>query len=123
MIDSNSVIYFLDGILPPKGMEFMKSIVDSRPQMSVMTEIEVLGFNIDTASRDLFDYLFEVSTVFDLSRPIVEQTILLRKSQKIKLPDAIIAATALVHDLTLITRNTGDFGKIAGLKTIDPHLM
>lgn len=122
-MDSNSVIYFLDGILPPKGMEFMRSIVDSRPQVSVMTEIEVLGFNIDAASRDIFDYFFEVTSVFDLSRPIVDQTISLRKTHKIKLPDAIIAATALVHGLTLITRDTGGFEKIAGLKTVDPHLM
>ena len=35
--------------------------------------------------------------------------------------DTVIAATALVHHLTLITRNASDFSKITGLKTIDPH--
>ncbi len=59
--------------------------------------------------------------MLELDRDIIERTILLRKAQKIKLPDAIIAATALVHNLTLITRNTGDFSKITGLKIIDPH--
>jgi predicted nucleic acid-binding protein len=37
-----------------------------------------------------------------------------------KLPDAIIAATALVYDLTLITRNTSDFKNMEGLKVINP---
>jgi toxin FitB len=60
---------------------------------------------------------------FQLPRPIVEQTILLRKKHKIKTPDAIIAATALVHDLTIITRNSGDFEKIEGLKTVNPYLV
>lgn len=40
---------------------------------------------------------------------------------KTKLPDAIIAATALVYDLILITRNTADFKSIDGLKVVDPH--
>jgi predicted nucleic acid-binding protein len=38
-----------------------------------------------------------------------------------KLPDAIIAATALVYDLTLISRNAADFKNIQGLKAVDPH--
>lgn len=52
---------------------------------------------------------------------IVNKTISIRKSNKIKLPDAIIAATALVYDLTLISRNTSDFKNIAGLQSIHPH--
>ena len=61
------------------------------------------------------------STVIDLSDDIVSKTIEIRKTKKIKLPDAIIAATALVYDLVLISRNTSDFTNIDGLKVIDPH--
>ena len=52
---------------------------------------------------------------------IIEQTILLRRNTKMKTPDAIIAATALVYDLTLITHNTSDFKNIQGLHIIDPY--
>ena len=38
-----------------------------------------------------------------------------------KLPDAIIAATALTHGFTIVTRNTDDFKTIVGLPTINPH--
>lgn len=44
-----------------------------------------------------------------------EKTILVRKKQKVKLPDAIIAATAMTRDLSLITADTGFF-KLEGLQ-------
>lgn len=43
----------------------------------------------------------------------------MRRKYKTKLPDAIIAATALVHNLTIISRNTADFKNIEGLKVLD----
>lgn len=61
------------------------------------------------------------ATVIELEQAIKIKTAELRKAHKIKLPDAIIAATALVHNLTLITRNTTDFNNIKNFKTINPH--
>ncbi|MBC7411938.1 MAG: PIN domain-containing protein, partial [Bacteroidia bacterium] len=60
------------------------------------------------------------STIMEMSNDVVNKTIALRKRHKIKLPDAIIAATAIVYDFTLIT---GDiyFKNITELNTIDPH--
>ncbi len=37
------------------------------------------------------------------------------------LGDSVVAATALVHDLTLATRNARDFAGIAGLRVVDPY--
>ena len=51
---------------------------------------------------------------------IVEKTIDVRRLYKIKLPDAIIAATVLTNNFTLITGNTKDFKNIKGLKVIHP---
>jgi toxin FitB len=58
--------------------------------------------------------------VIGLNDDIVDKTIAIRKTQRIKLPDAIVAATALVYALILVTRNTLDFKNIRGLKLIDP---
>ena len=44
----------------------------------------------------------------------------IRKKHRIKLPDAIIAATALVYELTLVSRNVSDFRNIEGLELINP---
>ena len=61
------------------------------------------------------------ATVYPLIPAIVDQTIILRQSNRIKIPDAIIAATALVHNLTLLTRNTADFKQILGLRLSNPY--
>jgi predicted nucleic acid-binding protein len=63
----------------------------------------------------------DYSDIISLTEDIVEQTISLKKSIKIKTPDAIIAATALVNNYTLITNNTADFKRIQGLKLFNPY--
>ena len=61
------------------------------------------------------------STVLDLSSNVVDASIEVRKNNKNKLPDAIIAATALVYDLVIISRNVSDFKNITGIQVIDPY--
>lgn len=61
--------------------------------------------------------------VIELEQPIKLKTADIRKVHRIKLPDAIIAATAIVYDLTLISRNVVDFSNINGLKIINPWEM
>jgi predicted nucleic acid-binding protein len=56
-----------------------------------------------------------------LTDEIIDTTIEVRKNHKIKLPDAIIAASALVNRLTLISRNTKDFQNIGGLNCVNPY--
>lgn len=58
--------------------------------------------------------------VIELEQAIKLKTADIRKQHKIKLPDAIIAATAVIYDLTLISHNTKDFQDIAGMATYNP---
>ena len=59
--------------------------------------------------------------VIELEPSIKLKTAEIRQQYKIKLPDAIIAATALVYGLVLITRNTKDFGLVPELQVFDPY--
>lgn len=112
-MDSNAVIDYLGSKLPQAGKLFMNEVVDAIPNVSIITKIEVLGFNAPIQDYQLLVEFFEDAVIFELIPEIVEQAIVLRKAHKIKLGDSIIAATALVYDLTLITRNTHDFKHIA----------
>lgn len=121
LIDTNSVIDYLGSKLPASGMDFMNTVIDAVPNVSVVTKIEVLGFNApEQHYKTLSDFIND-ATVLDLTNNVVEASIDIRKKHKTKLPDAIIAATAIVYDLILISRNISDFNNIQGLQVIDPH--
>ena len=92
--------------------------------MSVISRIELLGFSFPESDDEVKAKKFiEDSSVLPLTDAVADQAIAIRKLHKIKLGDTLIAATALVNDLVLITRNEADFKNIAGLMVINPFLV
>ena len=122
VIDSNAVIDYLSGEIPQNGMAFLNTVINDTPVISVMTEIEILGFNNPPEIEYLLNQFIDDSLVVNLDDAVIKTTIEIRKKHKVKTPDAIIAATAMVLDYTLITRNVSDFKKL-GVKVIDPWLI
>lgn len=121
LLDSNILIYYLDNQVPADSMATMDQIVREGGQLSVISQIEVPGWNAPNEnSAQKAEIFVENSAIFPLNEAVVHKTISLRKTYRIKLPDAIIAATALVHGFTLVSRNEADFGKIAGLLFWNP---
>lgn len=113
LIDTNTTIQYIAESLPNKALSFLDKLIDDRFYISVVNKIELLGFNGISENEELkFKEFINAAFILDLEREIVENTIDLRKSYKIKLPDAIIASSAIVNDLTLLSRNTKDFDKI-----------
>ena len=121
LIDTNAVIDYLGEKLPASGMEFMNGIIDAVPMVSVVTKIEVLGFNAPAEHYQLLKDFMDDATLFALNDEVIDASIEVRKNHKTKLPDAIIAATALVKGLTIISRNTKDFQHIEGLDCVNPY--
>ena len=107
---------------PDKGKQWLDPIIDEEINVSVITQIEVLSFDPDKDDNYpvLVDF-FETASIFDLTGDVVRKTIYIRQKQKIKLPDAVIAATALCNGFTLVSRNTKDFKSIKGLHVVDPY--
>ena len=90
----------------------------------MITKIELLVFTAPNKDeQDITTLFIQEADILNLDEEIVAHTIAIRKQYKTKLPDAIIAATAIVHNLTLLTRNTADFAKIPNLVLIDPYLL
>ncbi len=120
--DTNTIIYFLQKQFPASAEQFVdNTLKHSPPTISAITEIELLCWKTDIEKdlEVLYKFIDE-AIVFELEKSIKLKTADIRKTHKIKLPDAIIAATALVHDLTLITRNTKDFITIDRLQVVNP---
>ena len=109
LIDTNAVIDYLGKKLPFTGMEFMDRIIDTVPNVSVITKIEVLGFSAPDDHYQLLTNFMDDATVLDLTGNIVDVSIDIRKKYKAKLPDAIIAATASENGMPLATGNAKHF--------------
>jgi hypothetical protein len=121
LIDSNVVIDYLAGKFTPDGMLFINEIVNDIPFISVITKIEILGYKSPEEANQLLSDFVDDSVVIELAEDVVLQTIELRKELKIKTPDAIIAATAMVNQLVLLTRNKKKFDKINGIEVVNPY--
>jgi predicted nucleic acid-binding protein len=121
LIDTNVVIDYLGNRLPLAGMDFMHGVMNNMPAISVITKIELLGFNTNPAHYQILENFVQDVTLFELSAGIVESCIMIRKEYKTKVPDAIIAATALENKLELLTRNVADFKNIRTLTVLNPH--
>jgi predicted nucleic acid-binding protein len=120
--DTNIAIYFLQQQFPIAAEKFIDACLnDSKPCFSAITEIELLCWKTASDNEiNVIENFISECEVFELEKSIKIKTAQIRRAHKVKLPDAIIAATALVYDLILITRNINDFKKIEGLKLVDP---
>jgi predicted nucleic acid-binding protein len=98
----------------------MDSIFDAIPNISIITQIELLSWKTNIESEQKVEEFITDSNVLELSTNIVSKCVIIRRNKKIKTPDAIIAATAIVNNYTLITNNEVDFSNIKGLKIINP---
>ena len=117
LIDSNIIIYFLAQNFDSKTNFCLSNIFDEELNISIVTEMEILGYEKVTKQAEEF---IGLARIYELDRKTVRETIHLRKKFKIGLADAIIAATAISHNFVLITKNTKDFKKINHLKILDP---
>ena len=124
LIDTNIGIDYLGESIPENGMAFMDDVIDQEYNISVISRIELYAYSkLTDKDKETLDIFTRKASVLNINDDIIEQTIELRKKFKTKLPDAIIAATALVYDLSLITHNTKDFLNIEELKVFDPYNM
>lgn len=121
LIDTNILVYFSEGILPSSGLPFVGKVFKESFNISVISVIEFLGWHgfSDEQYEEASDFI-SGANVLNIEEDVVTIAINIRRQRKIKLPDAIIAATCLGDDYTLLTRNVADFEKIDGLSILNP---
>jgi len=119
LTDTNVVIDYFAQLLPINAI----NLIHTQPsQLSVVTRIELLSWqNLTPTETVFFTDFIQSCIVFELDETVVVKTIEVRKKYKLKLGDAVIAATALLYNLTLLSRNVSDFKRVPELKIINPH--
>lgn len=122
-IDTNVLIDALTGHVSATVLTRIDNAIADKTRYSVITRMELLGWSGHTAeSRRATQALLTQLTEVNLTPAIVAMVIDIRSTITIKLPDAIIAASALAENLPLMTRNTKDFNRIEGLVLVDPFV-
>ena len=117
LIDSNIAIYAAKNQSP----SLRQFVNDIAPSVSVISYIEALGYHqLIEPEREFLEEFFQFAEILPLSDLIAQQAVTLRQQRRMGLGDAIIAATAITNNLTLVTHNTEDFRWIAGLELLDP---
>jgi hypothetical protein len=122
--DTNITVYYLQQQFSVSAEKFMDELlIEYQPAISVISEIELLCWKSQSEEDEVILRSFiQDAFVIELETSIKLKTAEIRKSTKLKLPDAIIAATAIEFDLILLTRNVSDFNKIPGLKITNPWI-
>ncbi len=118
ILDSNIIIYSIE----PEYQSLRDYLLNVDMHVSEISKLEVLGYSrLTTEENQKFEYFFaNLTTLINIQSDIINQAIQLRKVRKMSLGDSIIASTALLYQLPILTRNEKDFAWIDELTVINP---
>jgi predicted nucleic acid-binding protein len=106
LLDSNIIIYAAQ----PQHAELRRFIAENDVVISAVSYVEVLGFHkLTEADRLTLTDFFAASDILPITQSVLDNAVQLRQMRKMSLGDALVAATALVYNRTLVTRNVKDF--------------
>lgn len=104
VIDTNIVVDYLRGVAQART----ELALYQSPAISVISWMEVMAGTTPQTESAVRAFL-QSFDILEIDAQTAEHAVLLRKTRRIKLPDAIIWAAAQVHQCLLVTRNTRDF--------------
>ena len=115
-LDTNTIVYYLkddtEAVTVLRGIFGQSSPV----YISAVTELELFAFaNLSSDEESLIEELLATLSIIPLDSRIARLAALVRRHYRLKVPDSVIAATAMFTGSTLVTRNTRDFRKVANL--------
>lgn len=112
LIDTNAALYFLHGRL-------MQALPRGEYLFSVISEIELLAYpSLSAIEESSIRRLLSAMIRVDLDEPVRQKTVEIRRDCRMKLPDAVIAASAWVHGATLLSNDIG-FDRVTDLPRLE----
>jgi toxin FitB len=117
LADTNLIIYAAS----KKHPALVDWFAQNKPAVSVISIVEALGYHkLSAEEKSALEAFFAELSVLYPNPEIFQIAIELRQQHSMSLGDALIAATALHHDLSLATHNARDFDWIKSLTIMDP---
>ncbi len=118
-LDTNAILYYLKD--DPNTVSSLRNIFaqDVPLYVSAITELELFAFsNLSATEEALIEDLLGTVAVISVDSHIARLAAFIRRQYQLKVPDSVIAATALFTGSTLLTRNTHDFRRILNLNLL-----
>ena len=118
-LDTNAILYYLkddaDAVAVLRGV-----FVENVPvYVSAITELELFAYpNLSIEEESLIEELLATTSVLPVDSRIARLAPLVRRDYRLKVPDSVIAATAMFTGSKLLTRNHRDFRKVSRLTTL-----
>lgn len=117
LLDSNIIIYSFQ----PEYQKLQQFVKNHEIFCSAISCVETLGYHkLSDDEKFYLQRFFDTVSVLPVTHAVIMTAIEIRQQRKMSLGDAIIAATALEHRQTLVTRNVKDFDWVEGLITFNP---
>ena len=120
VVDTNVWVYAAAGITKAVGALDMAAEAEWAGYTAI-TRLELFGYpGLRSGEEELLRSMLACFDEVDVSGGIVDKAIEIRRKRRMKAPDAIIAATAVVMKATLVTRNVQDFRGIYDIEILNP---
>ena len=120
LIDSNIWLYAAAG--KGEAVEFLDTAAAAEwAGYTAISRLELFGYpDLKPGDEEKLNKLLACFTEVEVSVSVIDRAIEVRRRRRVKVPDAIVAATALLMNAKLVTRNVDDFRRIESLEVIDP---
>lgn len=123
-MDTSAAIKYLSQTLPANGISFIEGFIDTDCTISFISEIELQVWKpANPANIVIYQQFVKKALIKGINPAIIAEAVAIRKNYRLKIPDAIIAATAVTDNRTLVGDNDKDFGKIPNLNYINPRTL
>ena len=121
ILDTCIFIDYLRGYTPAAA--FIENVNPEQVIFSAISEAELLrgSYNNDPKIREKLLHFLAIFEKIDVTNPIALKGGDISRWYNIKVPDAIIAATAIHENALLVTKNVKDFMGITGLELKEPY--
>jgi predicted nucleic acid-binding protein len=122
LLDTNAVLDFLKG--EEKITTVFQTEMKDKPRfISEITRMELLGYpDISPDEEAIIKQFLSLVEIISCDEVVVNRVIKLRRmTKRLKLPDAIIAATAIEYHLVLVSRDSVFNLSLAELQVINPN--
>jgi predicted nucleic acid-binding protein len=118
-LDTNAILYYLKD--DAKAVSALREIFvhDAPIYISAITEVELFALSgLSSEEETLIEQVLATVSIISVDSHIARLAAFVRREYGLKVPDSVIAATAMFTASALVTRNTRDFRKITGLSLL-----